>query len=124
MRAENDISALLAAAREVLRTDLMPELSGDARYRAAMIANAMAIAMRAAKESGRLESVEEIGLAAVYPRRAGEAIDMLRRRLIADIRSGSLDEAGKLLTERLLRPRVRACLTISNPEYRGGREFS
>ena len=78
MRAENDISALLAAAREVLRTDLMPELAGDARYRAAMIANAMAIALRAAQESGRLELVEENGLAAVYPRQAGEAVDMRR----------------------------------------------
>jgi len=46
MRDRPSLEALLEAARQTLRDDLAPTLEGDARYRALMAANAIAIALR------------------------------------------------------------------------------
>ncbi len=45
-----DAVALLEIARLTLQTEIIPGLTGDARFKALMVANAMAIAQRAAEQ--------------------------------------------------------------------------
>ncbi len=42
-----DAAALLAVALDTLRQEVIPQLQGDVRFKALMVANAMAIALRA-----------------------------------------------------------------------------
>jgi hypothetical protein len=45
-----DAASLLEIARETLQREVIPQLLGDARFKALMVANAMAIARRAAAQ--------------------------------------------------------------------------
>jgi hypothetical protein len=77
-----DPADLLETARRLLLDDIMPALDGPARYKALMIANAMAIAARAA----RAEPIAE------FPHAAS---------ICADIRAGRYDD-DSTLAQRLL----------------------
>lgn len=46
MRDAPDTRDLIATARETLKAEILPQLSGRAKYSAAMIANALGIALR------------------------------------------------------------------------------
>lgn len=108
---------LLAAARAALRASLMPQLSGDGRYQAAMIANALAIAQRELELGPRTRAAEREALAAFY--RAGDdSLAELRRRLCADLRAGRLPVERRAELEELLTRLVDARLAISNPGHR------
>ncbi len=109
-----EILSLLAAAHDLTRAELVPHLGGGDRYKAAMVANAMAIALRAAGASGT--DAEQAGLVALYPEHAGASVPELRRRLVADIRAGRLDGVA-MLVETVLRPRIAARLKVSHPDY-------
>ena len=82
---------LLELARRELLESLLPQLQGDARYRARLIANAMKIAAR---------EVE-----------AGAAVDAETRRLLQEIagRSGaSLESSSEAALQALLAETIRA----------------
>jgi hypothetical protein len=100
-----DVHELLALARETLQNDLAPALPPHARFTAAMIANALAIAAR--------ESLDHSGLDLAI----ADARELLPEfhddgELIAAIRSGALDEpspwrsAAKTYAAALLRRRL------------------
>jgi hypothetical protein len=56
-----DGAALLEIARRTLLDDVLPGLAGDARFKALMVANALAIAARAHADSGVAEAARALG---------------------------------------------------------------
>jgi hypothetical protein len=108
---------LLAVARAALRERVMPRLDGEGRYEAAMIANAMAIAIREVELGTSIRAEERELLAAFYGGGPAE-LDELRRRLCRDLRAGSIASGRAAELDGLLERLVRARLAISNPEYR------
>lgn len=111
------LEALLVIARDTLRTGIMPAVFGDARFKTAMLANALAIVQRSIAEGGKSESAESAALAALCPDVAEEGTAR-RTKLVADIRRGAFDGRGDELVATLLAPRVRARLAVSQPDYR------
>lgn len=113
-----DLADLLLTARAILRERLAPAVPAELRFEAAMVANAMAIAARAAQ--GLPGAAEAEGLRRLYPEAADAGPEALRRRLVAEIRAGRLDASGRHLAAHVLWPRVRERLALSNPDYRTG----
>ena len=121
---------LLAIARETLLAELRPLLPEHARYTAAMVANAMAIAAREneAGEQPAREALERLDALYGVPRRtlAGDALThALReheRRLAAEIRSGAFDFelSRRAAVLAHLRASVADRLRISNPKALSG----
>lgn len=117
---------LLEVAREALLAEIRPLLTEDARYTAAMIANAMAIAAREAQagEAPALAALARLDrLHGNQPRELHgaplyEAIAANARRLAADIRAGRYDAEDERRRELMhhLRESVEAKLLISNPK--------
>jgi hypothetical protein len=107
---------LLKVARGSLRERVMPQVEAEARYDAAMVANAMAIAIREL-ELGPRARAEERGLLGEFMGEPAASLDQLRRRLCHELRSPSFAaehaEELRCLLERL----VHARLAISNPAY-------
>ena len=119
-------SELLLVARKTLLDEVAPLAGDNARYTVAMIANAMAIAIREA-EAGEAPALAALArldrIYGIEPRELhGEA---LRRALVAhdqqladDIRAGRFDaddgKRGAVLAH--LRESVAARLRISNPK--------
>lgn len=118
MSLPRDLLDLLETARDVLRERIAPAVPAELRFETAMVANAMAIVARAA--GGLPGAAEVAGLARLYPEAVGEPVEVLRQRLVADIRAGRFDAAGEHLAAHLLWPRVRERLALSSPEYRTG----
>ena len=128
-----DALALLDIARATLLEQVLPELDGDARYQALMIASAMAMAMRElnpATVNGREQRESEAqSLRELYEhlQRPGNEIDdeeendgahrVQRReaRFVRDLRNGELDAVPQHLLRQLLRERIEARLAVSNP---------
>jgi hypothetical protein len=117
---------LLAIARETLLLELRPLLAENARYTAAMIANAMAIAAReaAAGDGPALAALARLDGLHGTPKRelhGAALLDALRvhdGKLAADIRAGvydASDERQRALLDHL-RGSVVAKLRISNPK--------
>lgn len=107
---------LLKVARSVLRGTVMPQLSAEARYEAAMVANAMAIAVRELELGAKTRAAEARLLAGFYA--APDAtLPELRARLCRDLRAGDLGEEREPELRALLHELVRARLAISNPDY-------
>lgn len=82
------MAALLATARDILERRVRPELTGDAKLDAAMIANAMGLAARALAQPGTAWSTRAVATADAAATRA-----------------------------RALRPHVAARLAVTNPDY-------
>ena len=99
MRDTPDGADLLGLARAVLTGELLAELPESARYRARMVANAMAIAARETRDGARVREAERAVLAALYgetPSAADteppdEALVRLNWWLAAEIRAGRRD---------------------------------
>ena len=92
---------LLKTAARVLRESVAAGLSGEARYQALMVANAIAIAGRQMGE-GRLQDLGDMP-AAEDP-----------ASLVRAIREGALDGRADV-HERILR-KLRAAVAVSNPK--------
>jgi hypothetical protein len=107
-----DVHDLLALARETLQRDLTPVLPANARFTAALIANALAIAARETLD----HSAADIDIA--------DARKKLRefnddRELIAAIRSGVLDEPSpwRARAKAYAAALIRRHLTVTNPSH-------
>ena len=109
---------LLAVARTTLREQVMPDLDGGGRYEAAMVANAMAIAIRELELGPGARADEQALLAGFYQMPSGTLLE-LRRRLCRDLRTGAVLENRPDELRILLRKVVHARLAISNPDYAG-----
>lgn len=116
---------LLRVAQKVLRERLLPGISGEQRYEALMVANAMAIAAREL-EAGESDLREELRiLTELYGEttvsQSGSSnkdkVVSLNKRLARDIRSGVMDGACAQGVRALLKAQVTARLRISNPKY-------
>ena len=123
-----DAADLLAAAREALLADLLPEAPKERRYAGLMIANVMAIAARelrlgadaARNEAARLAFL----LGPIAPSTSAKTdapssadLAALRRALCAAIRAGRFDAPAreKVLAAELLRTLAER-VAISNPK--------
>lgn len=109
---------LLAEARQVLLDNLVPELQGERKYEALMIANAMGMAVREFEQHGHGEPRETDSAVAEFlaarslsgnPGRDEEAL----ARAISD---RNVDGADKEL-RALLRLMTETRLRINNPGY-------
>jgi hypothetical protein len=109
---------LLKVARTVLREEVMPHTTADARYEAAMVANAMAIAVREIEQGPRAREAERALLADLYGGAEG-SLDELRARFCRDLRAGVFSPEREAGIRSLLHETVRARLAISNPTYGG-----
>ena len=107
---------LLEVARTVLREQVMPALDGGGRFEAAMVANAMAIAIREIEQGGTARAAEQ-ALLAEFLGVPTATLPELRRQLCRELRDGAVlaDRPDELRT--LFRKVVHARLAISNPDY-------
>jgi len=131
-REQPDALELIDVARETLLEQVLPELEGDARYRALMIANALGIAHRELASGDAAAPAELDSLRGLYELEAGageprdEALARLEARLARDLRRGVLDGGPQYAVRRWLRARIESRLAISNPKLlarrRGGRD--
>ena len=123
MTTRPDAAGLLAIARETFLREIAPHVSGERRFEAAMVANAMAIAERDASARNEEETAELAMLRWIYgedeTRLAGPDDGARRRRLArrlaADIRAGRLDRMLEGRLRALLLERAAARLAVSNP---------
>lgn len=120
---------LLEAARQALIEEVVPQLSGDSKYAALMVASSMATALRDLDAGGAAEDEELALFTALYGKDAiaaagpgpEEALPALNRRFSEELRAGRWDAmppaARNLLMEK-------ACLRLarSNPKYLAGLE--
>ncbi|AIN58212.1 acyl-CoA dehydrogenase [Pseudomonas soli] len=107
---------LLDIARQTLLEQVLPELSGELRYPALMIANAMAIAARESRLQGELEVQEHARLGAVLEAPPA-TLAGTRQHLAQTIREGRHDapQARRALVEALRQTTLER-LAISNPK--------
>lgn len=107
-----DVSDLLGLARETLQRDLAPRLPASARFTAALIANALAIAARETLD----HSAADLDIAD-----AREAMPEFHddRELVAAIRNGALDERSpwRIAALAYAAALVRRRLAVTNPAY-------
>jgi len=110
-----------SGARDTLRETVAPGLRAEARYRAAMVANAMAIAVRELELGPGTQAAERQRLLDFYGS-PDTTLAALRARLCRDLRSGALvdEQVGEL--RGLLQEFVQARLAISNPGYAGSQK--
>ena len=116
MRDKPDIGDLLAAARTTLMEDLLPELPPERRYRAYLVAAAMATAARELAAGGEWQDAEREALARLLGEDAEP--EALNRRFAAELRAGAFDgsEAAYALLVRSTAARLAEC----NPGYETG----
>ncbi len=122
MNDRPDATELLEIARRTLLDDVLPRLPQDLRYRALMIANAMAIAGRE-HAAGDADAIAELArLQEFYdaPRQtlAGSALAAslldYNRQLAADIRAGRCD--GRAGLRNHLEQTTADKLAVANPK--------
>ena len=107
---------LLKVAQATLREAVLPHVAAAARYEAAMVANALAIAARELELGLKAREAERELLARFYGT-PDAALAELRALCRADIRSGKPDPTREPELRRLLHEVVHARLAISNPAY-------
>lgn len=78
-----DAKSLLDIARQTLLADIVPALSGDARFKALMIANAMAIAAREVQYGSAAEPENAVALVAAIRAGSHDGDTDLAQRLLA-----------------------------------------
>lgn len=119
MSNRHAIADLLEIARSTLRESVLPQVAADARYDAAMVANAMAIASRELELGPNVQAEERALLAELYGTPEASLTE-LQRRLCRDLRQGTLEPSRAATLDQLLPRLVHARLAISNPGYRSG----
>jgi len=127
MRDQPSGDLLLETARDLLREEIIPALSGSQRHGALMIANAMSIAMRQLKSGDDAEREELAALRKILSLRDSEGTSLqeslvdANRRLCRLIRAGGAD-AGNTHDEvrDLLLRTTRQRVSISSPKYLEG----
>ncbi|WP_372966521.1 DUF6285 domain-containing protein [Marinobacter sp.] len=115
-----DAPELLAAARETLMNEVFPSVPESLRYEMRMIASAMGIAAREAKQGEHVRKDEIALLSGLLPESEAVASgtqEEARRALAKAIRSGAFDAPEQ--QQRLqssLQQAVSNALMISNPK--------
>jgi hypothetical protein len=118
MRDKPDAANLLATARDLMRTRIVPELPEAERYNGLLIASAMAIVARELAAGDAAPAAERAALRELLD--AGEApIADLNREFARLIRSGDFDAPAprRDFAYRVLREATLAKLEECNPAY-------
>ena len=115
MRPRPSGADLLDLARRILRDEVAPALSGPARYKALMAANAMAIVGRQLQAGGTAETEARQRLAGILGRE-GDLAD-LDRELAAALRAGRFGDDPTVHAHLL--ECAKAKLAESNPRVLG-----
>lgn len=102
--------ALLDLVTEAFRNEIAPELSGEKRYLAAMISNALDIVRREV-------AVEEEALAFELLDAVYEDGDGTLGQLAKDIRSGGVSDATHPDLRRRLKAHLEGELKVRNPRF-------
>jgi hypothetical protein len=117
-----DALGLMKTARAALLADVLPELSGQQRYSALMIGNAMAIAAREIRlgpgsAQGETARLRKLLSDTPLQMTSTDELQALRRGVRSAIRAGHFDNPSMAarLTEDLLRT-AEAWVAISNPK--------
>jgi len=118
MREPPEGPDLLGTARDVVLKELLPHLPEAQKFAARMVANAMAIAQREAKQDDAWETQAGAEIAALMGYDAGA--DAMRR-FAADIRARRCDPGGAKHAEafRILRTMARRRCEVSAPRALG-----
>lgn len=109
---------LLEVARKTLLDDVAPGLGPERRHAGALVANALAIAIREL-ELGPATRATERRLLGQFYALPEATLPELQARLCRDLRERRLPEARAAELRTLLREIVHARLSISNPGYAG-----
>lgn len=114
--SQPNAAQLLDIARQTLLEQILPALSGDLRYPALMIANAIAIAARENRLQGEMVVQEHARLGALLGPSPATLAET-RQQLAQAIREGRHDtpQARRILVDAL-RETTLARLMISNPK--------
>ncbi len=126
MREQPNGKELLAIARQVLKDAVIPNLPGEQRYNALMIANAMAIASRQFETTGLVAEVNNLqALLEAFPveyraidwnESPERIIEAGVRQLISLLRAGQFDQAGSPALRDYLSLQVLQRVRESNPK--------
>ena len=106
--------SLIELAVTTLRREIAPKLDGDARYQAAMIANALEIARRSIMIDG--EEARFAILDKLYDDGEGSLADLAR-----DIRSGRIATSTRPDLPAMLRRLLVEEIEVRNPRFLEGR---
>jgi len=110
--------ALLDMAMETLKTNVVDQLTSDAKYQALMVASAMAITARQI-DAGDIENQERYDLMQLLKSGGDKDLKTLNRQLATKIRAGDFiegfDEAQEVQDHLLKVAEIK--LQISNPGY-------
>ena len=109
---------LLKVAHATLSASVMPLVDRETRYEAALVANALAIAVRELELGAQARATERRLLADLYGTPESTLAD-LRARLCRDLRAGAFGPARAEEVRMLLQQAVHWRLAISNPNYGG-----
>lgn len=101
MQDRPTVIELLQAAQQALAGKVVPQLSGDARKEALMVANVLQIAARSIELREDAARAERAALLRVYPQgvpgaSAADELLELNRRFAADLRAGCFDSDATL----------------------------
>lgn len=88
---EADIARLLALAGQEITESVMPQLTGDARYRIRLVINALKLAGASIADAGELGRLRLAELRSVMPTEPTLDLDALEARLQKSLRAGDLD---------------------------------
>ena len=121
----------LRTANEALVAEILPFVSGAARYQALMVARVLAIGAREAESGAQAERQELFGIERLIPeatntdaceaKDAEELLGSRRRALCSEIRNGRFDAAGPAQDALLehLAVTTENRLRINNPKVLG-----
>lgn len=115
---EPDTRDLLTEARSVLVDALVPDLSGDQKYQALMIANALGMAIREIeqREQGEPETADRLLSAFLAERQLSDQSSQGEEALAQALRERRL-EGGDPQLRAVLKEMTEARLRINNPGY-------
>ena len=118
MTEQEELASLFEVARTVLRQDVASSLTGDSRFKAAMVANALSIAARWARLGEVMRGRELAAMQTLLDQKTA-GLEALRSQLVEAIRAGRFDEDDERQLRACLKERVAARLSISYPDYQG-----
>lgn len=86
-----DIARLLALADREITESVMPQLTGDARYRIRLVINALKLAGASIADAGELGNLRLTQLRGIMPAETTLDLDAIEARLQTSLRAGDLD---------------------------------
>ncbi len=128
MLTDADARGLLEIAAATFRTDVLPHVAPEARFKALMVANALEIAQRELKGLDAAGHSVLGALALLYGEDADDGlagdelrhrVEALEHRLCIEIAAGDFDHDGQEVLMDSLEAIVRARLGITNPKALG-----